>query len=71
MNPLPTNIGLLIKIANETGHTYDDAYAVWLVCHHQEEPYLIVDTVLWIAKRHRIHVMAAFELYQGVENLFG
>ncbi len=71
MNPPPTNIGLLTSIANETGHPYADAYAVWLLCYQHEEPYLIVDTVLWIAKRHTISVIDALELYQEVEDQFG
>ncbi len=71
MNPLPANINLLVNIANETGHTYADAFAVWQLCQHEKEVYLIVDTVLWIAKRHDISVMAAYDLYKGVEDQFG
>ncbi|AUD02901.1 hypothetical protein [Spirosoma pollinicola] len=71
MNPLPANIPLLVNIAKETGHTYADAFAVWQVCNHQKDAYLIVDTVLWIARRHNIAVMAAFDLYKGIEDQFG
>lgn len=71
MNPLRANIGLLSSIASNTGHAYTEAYAVWeMVCQH-DDAYLIVDTVLWIAKRQQIHVLDALELYKGVEDIFG
>ena len=71
MNPIPANIDLLANLAEETGHAYADVYAVWQLCQHREESYLIVDTVLWIAKRQKIPVLAAFDLYQGIEDQFG
>ncbi|AKD55315.1 hypothetical protein [Spirosoma radiotolerans] len=71
MNSRRANIGLLSSIASDTGHEYTDAYAVWEMVRQHEDAYLIVDTVLWIAKRQQIHVLDALELYNGVENIFG
>lgn len=71
MNSLRVNIGLLATIASKTGHDYTDAYAVWELVYQDDDAYAIVDTVLWIAKRQRVHVLDALVLYRGIENLLG
>ncbi|GAB3781827.1 hypothetical protein GCM10028818_36430 [Spirosoma horti] len=71
MKSLRANIGLLASIASETGHDYTEAYAVWQMVRQHDDAYLIVDTVLWLANRQKIHVLDALELYRGVENIFG
>ncbi|WP_461132423.1 hypothetical protein [Spirosoma lituiforme] len=71
MNSLRVNIGLLANIASETGHDYTEAYAVWELVRQDDDAYVVVDTVLWIATRQRIHVLDALRLYRGIENLLG
>jgi len=71
MNPLRANIGLLATIASDTGQDYTDAYTIWHLVRQHDDAYLVVDTVLWLAKRQEIHVLDALELYKGIEELLG
>ena len=70
-NPLPTNVDLLIFLANQTGHSYDDAYAVWREFYRSPDAYLITETVLTLASRYHLPVMAAVAVYrQGPQGEF-
>ncbi|MFD2571499.1 hypothetical protein ACFSUS_12695 [Spirosoma soli] len=71
MNPIPNDITQLAHIAAETGHEYADAYAVWMIYNRLPEVYLIIDTVLWIARNQGVPVKTAIELYQAIEDQFG
>lgn len=71
MNPLRVNIGQLAALADKTGHDYTDAYMVWELVHQHDDAYVVVDTVLWIAKRQHVHVLEALDLYKGIEDLLG
>ena len=71
MNPLRVNISRLAAIASKTGHDYTDAYAVWELVRQHDDAYVVVDTVLWIAKRQHVHVFDALELYKGIEDMLG
>ncbi|GAB3544809.1 hypothetical protein [Spirosoma fluminis] len=71
MNPLPSDIEQLVRIAHQTGHEYADAYAVWRIYQGHPDAYLIVDTVLWIAKNQDVAVMSAVRLYRDIENQLG
>ena len=71
MNPLPAQIDLLVRLASQAGYEYADAYAVWLECHQTPDPYLVIDTVLWIAHIQKISVLDALELVEGVKQQLG
>jgi hypothetical protein len=71
MNPLPSDIEQLVRIARQTGHDYADAFTVWRIYEDHPEAYLIVDTVLWIAKNQQVAVMSAVKLYRDIENQLG
>ena len=63
-SPLPTDIDLLIYLANGTGHRYEEAYAIWAQFYLHSESYLITETVLDIAREYRLPVMRAVAVYR-------
>ncbi len=64
--PLPTNIELLIYIANQAGYSYDDAYAIWRWYHRHPDSHLIVETVFHIARTQRLPIMLARMRFEGI-----
>ena len=49
--PLPTNLELLLFLANESGRSYDDVYSIWCWVHTRPDSYLIVETILHLPIR--------------------
>lgn len=56
---LPTNTELLVELAAQADVDYLDAYYVWAEVNEQEDAYSIVETVLYVAKMHRLPVCLA------------
>ena len=63
-SPLPTNTELLIYLANDTGHTYEQAYTVWREYYRHPDAHLITETVLNLAKRYHLPIQAAMAVYE-------
>ncbi|MBC8156186.1 MAG: hypothetical protein H7Z72_25140 [Bacteroidetes bacterium] len=61
---LPTDLELLVELACAVDLDYQDAYYIWERANDQENVYLLVETVLYIAKMHRLPVCLAFIAYQ-------
>lgn len=56
---LPTDPELLVELAANANLEYQDAYSVWAQVHNQANAYLIVETVLYVARMHRLPVCLA------------
>lgn len=61
---LPTNLNLLVELAARANVDYYDAYAIWAQVYEREDAYPIVETVLYIARMHRLPVQLALMAYQ-------
>lgn len=68
---LPTDLELLVELAGAVGLDYQDAYYVWARTNDQEDVYVLVETVLYIAKMHRLPVCLALMAYQMRPNQYG
>ena len=63
-HPLPTNLELLVELAAHAGLEYQDAYYVWAQVRSEKEAYLLVESVLYVAKMHKLPVCLALIAYQ-------
>ena len=62
-NPLPTNLERMVFLVNDSGYSYDEVYVLWTCVYTRPDSYLIVETVLHIAKTYRLPVRAALSVW--------
>lgn len=58
-HPIPTDTELLVELAAQADLDYQDAYYIWAQVHQQEDAYLVVETVLYVARMHRLPICLA------------
>ncbi len=65
---LPTNVELLVELAASNDLEYEDAYFVWKRFYTRADAYMIVETVLYIAKTQRLSInlaLTSFKMWFG------
>lgn len=61
---LPTNVELLVHLAATNDLEYEDAYFVWKRFYTRADAYMIVETVLYIAKTQRLSINLALTSFR-------
>lgn len=63
--PLPTNVELLIFIANEAKFSYELAYSTWCSYYRHPDAHLIVETIFHIARSRQLPIGLARMAFEG------